>query len=243
MSGGKVDILFEGQRFSVDDHLTILQALESVGYRFVKGVGCRGGVCGACAVFYRINGDHTLKTGLSCQSLVEQGMMLMQLPYFPQKKVCHTLEVPAGERPEEHVVHLYPEVNRCIMCGECSRICPMDIDVMGYVGMIKRGDLEACAEESFDCIQCGICVSRCPAQISQPNAALAARRYYGSYRMARAEHLAKRVAQIDSGRYTKDFKKLVAMSQDELKNLYNRREREPDLAAPGTWLPEDRSRL
>jgi len=236
-------IHFEGQTFRVVPRLTVLQALESAGYRFVKGVGCRGGVCGACAIVYRLEGQHTIKTGLACQSVVEEGMVLMQMPFFPQKRVPHELRLDEGEEPGEHVVRLYPEVNRCIMCGECSRVCPMDIDVRGYVGMIKRGDLAANAEESFDCIQCGLCAARCPAQISQPNAALAARRFHGRFSSPRAEHLARRVEQIEAGRFDKDFRKLKVMDQDRLKNLYNRREIEPADAAPGTWLPEDRSRL
>lgn len=36
---------------------------------------------------------------------------------------------------------------------------------------------------------------------------------------------------------------LCEMDKDELKKLYVEREREPDLAKPGEWMPEDQTHL
>ncbi len=33
------------------------------------------------------------------------------------------------------------------------------------------------------------------------------------------------------------------MSREEVKKLYIDREREPDMAEPGSWLPEDKTHL
>ena len=35
-----------------------------------------------------------------------------------------------------------------------------------YIAYAQRGELEKCAEESFDCVSCGCCSVRCPAEIS-----------------------------------------------------------------------------
>lgn len=239
----RTTILFDGEPFRVLPGLTVLSALEETGKGFVRGVGCRGGVCGACTIFYRRAGEYELKAGLMCQEVVAEGMEILPLPYFPQKKVSHDLALAPGETPHYRVVNLYPEVNRCIMCGECTRLCPMGIDVMGYVGMIKRGDLHGAARSSFICIQCQACVARCPAQISHPNAALAARRFHGSHQVPRAEHLAKAAEHARSEEIKRGFKRLRRLPLEELKIIYQGREREPDDAPPGTWLPEDRSLL
>ncbi|MBF0446634.1 MAG: (2Fe-2S)-binding protein [Magnetococcales bacterium] len=238
-----LQIRYDGELYRVAPGRTILSALEAVGERFIRSVGCRGGVCGACTVLYRFQGHSELRAGLLCQEEVKEGMEILPLPYIPQKKIRYDLTLNEKESPEYRVLKLYPEVNDCIMCGECTRLCPVDIDVMSYVGMIKRGDLAGAAQESFTCIQCQACVLRCPSQISQPNAALAARRFQGRFKESPAEHLTKALEKIESGYYKTIFRRLGRMDQDDLRALYQRREREPDSTHPGTWLPEDRSLL
>lgn len=239
-----VCIRYDEQKLEVSSGLTILAALESVGIRLVRGVGCRSGICGACAVLYRIPAQsHDLFAALMCQETVQDGMEILPLPYVPQKKVPHHLHLPEEESPSYHVLRLYPEINNCIMCGACVKTCPMDIDVMGYVGMIKRGDLKGAARESFTCIGCQMCVLRCPVSISQPNAALAARRWHGRYQVPKADHLTKMVAKISTDRYAPIFRWMRHLDVVEFQALYQRREREPDESPPGTWLPDDQGLL
>lgn len=119
----------------------------------------------------------------------------------------------------------------------------MDIDVMDYIALMKRGDLKGAALKSFDCIMCGLCAARCPAQISQFTAAMFVRRIYGKYIVPKAEHLKKRIEDVKGGKYEKMLKELTTKSVDELKKLYKEREREPDLAEPGKWMPKDTSHL
>ena len=238
-----VTIILDGNAHHVSSGRTILVALEGADLHFVRGVGCRGGVCGACTVLYRLQGQHELVAGLMCQDEVQDGMEILSLPYIPQKKATYDLTLPSGSRPEYHVLTLYPEVNHCVMCGECTRLCPVGIDVMAFVGMIKRGDLRGAAKASFTCVQCQICVLRCPSSISQPNAALAARRFHGRFLDAPAEHLAKSLEKLATGRYPSLFRRLRRMETIEFQALYQRREREPNDAPPGTWLPKDRTLL
>ncbi|MBF0187484.1 MAG: 2Fe-2S iron-sulfur cluster binding domain-containing protein [Magnetococcales bacterium] len=238
-----VDIIYDDVSYCVPVDRTVLSALEEVGIHFIRSVGCRGGVCGACTILYRVGSDYTLKAALMCQEMVQDGMSILPLPFFPQRKQPHRLDLPESETPDYRVLNHYPEVNGCIMCGECTRLCPMGIDVMGYVGMVKRGDLRGASEESFTCVQCQACALRCPAQISQPNAAMMARRYHARYQAPQAEHLSKAIERIESKAFDAGFRRLRRLDEDELRALYQRREREPTDAHPGTWLPEDRSML
>lgn len=239
-----VSIRYDERRLEVPSGRTILAALEAVGIGFVRGVGCRGGICGACAVLYRIPAkSHELSAALMCQEIVQEGMEILSMPYVPQKKVAHDLNLSEEESPGYHVLRLYPEVNNCIMCGECVRICPMGIDVMGFVGMIKRQDLKGAAKNSFTCIGCQMCVLRCPSSISQPNVALAARRWHGRYQEKPAEHLTKMVEKVETGHYAPIFRWMRRLDSVEFQALYQRREREPDESPPGTWLPDDQALL
>ena len=115
----------------------------------------------------------------------------------------------------------------------------MDVEVLDYISALKQGDIAKAAELSFDCIQCGLCASRCMGELPQYHIAQLARRLYGKYIQPQADHLRERVADIQSGKYDKILDDLTKMSRDDLEKRYQEREREPDLAPPGTWEPEE----
>ncbi|MFQ5466233.1 MAG: 4Fe-4S dicluster domain-containing protein [Thermodesulfobacteriota bacterium] len=236
-----IPIHIMGREYMVPETLTIMKAVEYAGYKYTRGCGCRGGICGACATFYRFVGDYRLRTGLACQTVVAPDMILAQLPFFPSNRPDYDLETVAKD-PHEELRRIYPEVFKCVGCGTCTRTCPMDIDVMDYIALMKRGDLKAAAEKSFDCVMCGLCASRCPAQISQFMSAMFVRRVVGKYVLPRAEHLAGRVEEVKSGKYEKVLKELAGTDPEEVKKLYVEREREPDMAPPG-WKPKDETNL
>ncbi|MCK4739543.1 MAG: 4Fe-4S dicluster domain-containing protein [Deltaproteobacteria bacterium] len=237
-----IPIYIMGSEYEVPESLTIMKAVEYAGLAYIRGCGCRGGICGACATFYRISGSYKLKAGLACQTVVEPGMVIMQIPFFPSNRPSYELDDIKGD-PHEELRRIYPEVFKCVGCGTCTRTCPMDIDVMDYIALMKRGDLKGAAEKSFDCVLCGLCASRCPAQISQFTAAMFVRRINGASLTPKAKHLERRVTDVKSGKYEKMIKKLYKMKTDDVKKLYVEREREPDMAEPGTWLPEDKEHL
>jgi len=237
-----IPIYIMGSEYLVPETLTVMKAVEYAGYRYIRGCGCRGGICGACATFYRFVGDYKLKAGLACQTVIGPGMIITQLPFFPSNRPDYNLDKIEGDLHGE-LRRLYPEVFKCIGCGTCTRTCPMDIDVMDYIALMKRGDLKGAAVKSFDCVMCGLCASRCPAQISQFTAAMFVRRLVGKYILPRAGHLEKRVSEVKSGKYGNMFEKLKGMKTEDLKKLYVKREREPDLSEPGVWMPEDKEHL
>lgn len=234
-----VPVFIMGKKYMLPETLTIQKAIEYAGYQFIRACGCRGGICGACPTVWRVKGDYQLHFGLACQTVIEEDMVLAQLPFFPANKAAYDIEElsAAGEA----IASLYPEVMKCVGCNTCTRACPMEIDVMEYINAAMRGDVPRAARVSFDCIQCGLCSARCPAQIAHYHVAQLCRRLYGKYVLPRAEHLASRVEEIEAGKYDGFLEALIGMSEDELRKLYVDREPEP-LESEG-WEPQDKTYL
>jgi succinate dehydrogenase/fumarate reductase-like Fe-S protein len=199
MTAKKIPIYIMGKKYDVPETLTIMKAMEYAGYQFVRGAGCRGGICGACGTVYRKPGDYRIHVGLACQTMVEPNMYLTQLPFYPANRAVYDWETvePTGEA----VAALYPELFRCVACNSCTKVCPMDVQVMDYISAIKRGDLKLAMQLSFDCIQCGICASRCMGELPQYHIAQLVRRLYGGKLAPKTPHLEEMVEKIASGYY------------------------------------------
>jgi len=236
MEASKIPIYIMGKRYQVPESLTIMKAMEHAGYRLVRGCGCRGGICGACSTVFRREGDYKIYTGLACQTVVEPGMHLTQLPFYPALR--SRFDYAESAAAAEPVHQLYPELFRCVACNACTKVCPMDVEVLDYVSALKRGDLQAATRISFDCIQCGLCASRCFAEMPQYHIAQLARRLYGGKLAPRAEHLAKMVQDIRDGHYDPAIKELMGMDREgeALRKLYSEREQEP-VMGDESWRP------
>ena len=89
-----VDIFIMGKRYGVPSDLTVQKAMEYAGFHIIRGCGCRGGVCGACAMVYRTPESHKIKTALACVTQVEEGMTIFNLPYFPSQKAVEMFTKP-----------------------------------------------------------------------------------------------------------------------------------------------------
>ncbi|MGC9337365.1 MAG: 4Fe-4S dicluster domain-containing protein [Candidatus Cloacimonadia bacterium] len=216
----KVYILGEG--FDVPAGSTIITAMECAGFQLTSGVGCREGFCGACATLYREKGDYKLQAGLACQTVVSDGMYLVQIPFVPAEKAVY--DINEIEPNINTFKEYYPILFRCVGCNTCTKACPQDIEVMDYVQALIRGDIEKAADLSFDCIRCGLCALRCPAEIVQYNAAQLARRLTGKYLLPKCPDLEKRLEEIRAGKYDKEMMELVKMEKEKLKKLYYERE-------------------
>ena len=86
-----IEISIFGQHYEVPPELTILRAIEWSGFHLTRGVGCRGGFCGACGTVWRRRGEVSLHYALACQSVVESGMILGTIPYFPPARADYHL--------------------------------------------------------------------------------------------------------------------------------------------------------
>jgi len=218
-----VTIYIMGKAYRVPADITLMQAIEYAGYRFVRGAGCRAGFCGACATVYRTAGDWRLKTALACQTRVEDGMYLVQIPFAPAEKPTYKLEEeePSGTT----LLKYFPEIARCVACNTCTKACPQDLEVMDAIQAALRGDLKAVAELSFDCIQCGLCSIRCPAEIVHYHVAQLARRLYGRS-LPVPGHVEERVREIEEGKYEEEFERIMSLGREEIEELYKKEQRE-----------------
>ena len=226
MSEELVPVFIMGKRYDVPSSLTIMKAMEYAGYQLVRGVGCRGGFCGACATVYRLQGDDTLYFGLACQTVVQPNMYLTQIPFFPAQRAEYDIST-LPPRPER-LFSLYPELLRCLGCGTCTKACPQELDVKGYMAAAMRGDIARVAALSFDCIMCGLCAARCPVGEAQYNIAILCRRLYGRYLAPRSQHLEDRLAEIRAGQFNQALEELKGLGTDELKARYKTRQIEPE---------------
>jgi succinate dehydrogenase/fumarate reductase-like Fe-S protein len=220
-----IPIYVMGQRVDVPPSLTIMRALEYAGYTLTRGVGCRGGFCGACATVYRLKGKPALFFALACQTVVQPEMYLAQIPFFPYRRADYHLE--ELQPTAATLYQLYPEVLRCLACGTCSKACPQGIDVRSYMAAAMRGDIAAVADISFDCIACGLCSARCPVEETQYNVGLLARRLSGRYLSPASHHLLERVQEIADGHFVAELQALKALDKAQLAERYNAREIEP----------------
>lgn len=235
-----IPVYIMGKKYDVPESLTIMKAMEYAGYKFIRGCGCRGGVCGACSTVYRKKGDYRIYTGLACQTVAEAGMYLTQIPFYPANRADYDFGSLDG-KPED-IFSLYPELFRCVACNACTKVCPMDVQVLDYVSAVKRGDIKEAARISFDCIQCGLCASRCFAEMPQYHIAQLARRLNGAYLTPKAEHLKKMVENIEAGRFSEGLEKLKAMDEEGLKKTYTERELEP-ATGEEEWAPKESAYL
>ncbi len=225
MAEQMVTIYVMGKPYEVPGDLTIMKAMEYAGYRLVRGCGCRGAFCGACGTVYRTKDDYRLKVGLACQEVVQDGMYLAEIPFFPGNKATYDIE---DLKPTaDAILSLYPEVFRCLSCNTCTKACPQDIEVMEYIQAALRGDIAKAADLSFDCLLCGLCAARCPAEIVQYQVALLCRRLYSRHIAPEAPHLKDRLKEIADGTFNAEMDKLTKMKQADLAKLYDNRDMEP----------------
>ena len=217
-----IPIYIMGKRYMVPSTLTIMKSMEYAGYKLIRGVGCRGGFCGACATAYRVLGDPKLHFGLACQTVVLADMYLAQIPFFPAQRSVY--DITQLEPIATTLFAAYPEVLRCLGCGACTKACPQEIDVRVYMAAGMRGDVAKMADLSFDCIMCGLCAARCPAEEAQYNIAILARRLYGRYLAPRSEHLDERLAEIEAGKFDAEIETLKGLDKEELMARYKARD-------------------
>ncbi|MFQ5781260.1 MAG: 2Fe-2S iron-sulfur cluster-binding protein [Nitrospiria bacterium] len=207
-----VTIRLDGASHSVPKGITVIQAAWRLGRPMIRGVGCLGGVCGACPITVRLPNRFESQTALACQTLVEDGMSITFLPPDQSKKEIAPVysEGSAEVSNIKRLIQYYPETRRCVACQACTTICPQGIDVMGGVRAAVNGDLEAVAEKFISCVMCGLCAMVCDVRIRPHRVGTYARRLSGAFYPKEATHLLKRIDEIGSGRYDEEWKEVLS---------------------------------
>ena len=213
-----IPIYIMGKKYEVPKGLTIMKALEYAGYRLTRGCGCRGGVCGACVTIYRKKDEYKWNIGLACQTVAQENIYLVQLPYVPAHKAPYAIQT--LEPTEDAVVSLYPELMRCMGCNTCTRSCPMELEVMNYVSAAITGDWESVTKLSMDCIMCGMCAARCPGELAPFNIAMLIRRMVGIQAHNTPADVEKRLSDIQNGTFAPELERLKGMQKEDLMKLY-----------------------
>jgi ferredoxin len=222
VTGNTIPIFIMGKRYVVPKSLTIMKAIEYAGFKLIRGCGCRGGFCGACATVYRVEGDPRLHYALACQEVAQPGMHLVQIPFFPAERADYKLSDLTAT--PSALFRTYPKLLQCLGCGACTKVCPQEIDVKEYMANAMKGDIAAVAHRSFDCIMCGLCATRCPTEQAQYRIGILCQRLYGSYLAPGSWHLDVRVQEIEDGKFDDELKELKGLGEKELRTLYENRE-------------------
>jgi ferredoxin len=204
----KVTIEIMGRRYEVPEGITFVQAMWYTGHKIVRGIGCLGGVCGACATVYRTPKSRDLKSGLGCQLLVEEGVSFSLAASYPVQKTTYRLD--EIDDPKQDLFKYYPEVALCRNCNACTEACPQQIDVRTGVWKAVFGDFKEVSNLFLSCVMCGLCVPVCIADIAPNLVALYARRAQGSLYTERPPQLLDRIREIEEGKYAPEWEKVFA---------------------------------
>lgn len=212
-----VTVEIAGKTYQVPEGITVIKALWYTGQEVIRGIGCLGGFCGACATYYRTKDDPKVKTCLACQMAVQDGMSFSMVPPFPARKAIY--QMAELKDPKQDLFNLYPEAPLCRNCNACTEACPQTIDVREGVWRAVFGDFKVVSEMFMDCVMCGLCAPVCIADIAPNLVALYASRAQGAHFAEKPLRLFQRIKEIEEGRYDAEWDRVLKMSEQQLKEV------------------------
>ena len=209
-----VQITVQGKSCQVPAGLNAVQAMWYAGIELVHGIGCLGGVCGACTMTYQ-SADGPIQTGLACQTQIREGMKF-QL-YQPEVK----RSVPYPKYPGSNPLSGKPDLNlffndtlgttrTCVSCGACSQVCPQEIDAMKGVKESLNGNYETVAQLFLNCVMCGLCASVCESHVYPHLVGLLSRNMVSRYLTPADPQLRSRMEEIRSGKFDDEWKAVLS---------------------------------
>jgi succinate dehydrogenase/fumarate reductase-like Fe-S protein len=202
-----ITIEIQGRSYQVPEAITVVQALWYTGHEMIKGIGCLGGVCGACSFTYRRKGESGTKTGLACQTLAEEGMVFSPPASLSVARAKYRIS--EIQDPKASLLEYYPETRRCTRCNACTLVCPQGIDVRGCVVKSLSGEFADVAEMFYNCVMCGLCAVVCDVGIKPNLVGLYVRRSKGAHLSPVPENLSKRLQEMEQGIYASDWQKIL----------------------------------
>ncbi len=206
-----------GNAYTVPAGFTIMTSMEYAGFTLTRGCGCRGGICGACAVVYRV-GNEAWQVGLACQTLTHDHMVFMFLPYVQgQEGLYNAHTTPCTLQAVEAV---FPALARCSNCNTCGKSCALGLHVLGYVRALRKGDFEKVRTLSLECIQCGMCAVRCPQGLTPFAMALMVRRVLSKSQYNPTPDFLTSLTQSHNNHWQADIERYKSLSHKDLLKVY-----------------------
>ncbi|MFC7555684.1 4Fe-4S dicluster domain-containing protein [Pseudoroseomonas wenyumeiae] len=206
-AGLKVSLVFDGHPILAEAGASLLQAWGAAGLPLTENIGCMGqGVCGACRVLVRRQGERLAGTALACETQVEEGMQISFIDHFPAHR-SHTYDLRAltdSWTALEQIDTVFPEAKNCRHCDGCDRACPKGIEVQRMVNLAAAGQAFDAAALFDHCVMCNLCVAACPEHIDPAHLGQFVRRMSASLTLRPAD-LITRLREIDQGGQPVDF--------------------------------------
>ncbi len=207
-----------GNTYTAPAGFTVMTCMEYLGFRLTRGCGCRGAVCGACAILYGVGESPTWRVGLACQTLSQDHMTLAFLPHSRgQQGMYNAKNTPCTL---EAIETIYPNLNRCIQCNTCTQSCPVGLKVLGYLLALRQGNFEKLLQLSMECILCGMCATRCPKDISPYGVALMVRRLYTQQKYTPTKDFTQSLTRAKQVHWQEELHNYKNMSQKEIMAIY-----------------------
>jgi formate hydrogenlyase subunit 6/NADH:ubiquinone oxidoreductase subunit I len=202
-----------GKPCEVPEGLNAIQAMWYCGINLTHGIGCLGGVCGACTMTYQLHGS-PVKTALGCQTQVIDGMSFnlfaadvkRAVPYKTSLDPKRGMDTPLLKN---HFNETLSATRRCVACGACTAVCPQEIDVMKGVKEAINSDFKKVSGLFLNCVMCGLCAAVCEVQVLPHLVGLYSRKVTSLYLSPKTVWLEERVEEIRSGYYEAEMKRLL----------------------------------
>ncbi|OGW59210.1 MAG: hypothetical protein A2V83_05570 [Nitrospirae bacterium RBG_16_64_22] len=213
----KVGVEILGRTFQVPAGITAVDALWLTGHALERGVGCLGGVCGACTMLYTTPGSPNFNVGLGCRTVITEGMSFFPFPQRGRSRYRYDLsEVkdPAGE-----LLDHFDRADKCRHCHGCTNVCPQKIQVEEAIELAGKGEFEKAGEMFLPCVMCGACLAECPEEMEPNHILLYARRGFAARLAPPPQELERMAREIREGRFAAAMESLIALSDEDLRAL------------------------
>jgi succinate dehydrogenase/fumarate reductase-like Fe-S protein len=202
-----IPLTIDGHAIEAAPGASLIQAWLAAGLPLEGNVGCMGqGVCGACRVLVRRDGERIATAALACETRAEPGMQVAFIDHFPARR-HHAYDLDAMDdswSAVEAIDVVFPEARHCRHCGGCDAVCPKGIEVQRAVGLAVEGRALVAAELFEHCVMCNLCVAACPEHIAPAHLGQFLRRTMTSLTL-RPGDLILRLREIASGQQAIDI--------------------------------------
>jgi succinate dehydrogenase/fumarate reductase-like Fe-S protein len=202
-----IRLVIDGHAIAAPPGASLIQAWIAAGHALTANVGCMGqGVCGACRVLVRREGERIASAALACETRAEAGMQVAFVDHFPARRT-HAYDLDAlGDSWAAigAIDKVFPEAKYCRHCGGCDAACPKGIEVEKAVNLAVEGRAITAAALFDHCVMCNLCVAACPEHIAPAHLGQFLRRMGASLTL-RPGDLVLRLQEIEQGRQSIDL--------------------------------------